>query len=107
MLPVQDIRYAEKDAPTLPARKSEHQLVLMAVGQPETGRSTTLCNLFASFAKSASFQLQDVTGLSLQDFKDNPGEWMTEVHCSDSSDKHTLTFKIMVRASATACGHQH
>lgn len=94
---MQDIRYAEKNAPCLPPRKFEQQMVVLAVGQPETGKTTALRNIFASFAQDPEFSLTDVAGLTETDFEEEPRRWVTEVQCTDSADKHALTFKVVVR----------
>ena len=97
-LPVQDIRFAEKPAPTLPTRPVKTQLTLLFAGQPETGRTTTGRNLFAALAQDADFKLTDTTGLTWDDFKRDTEPFTTRIACRDSDQPLNVSYTVIVRS---------
>jgi hypothetical protein len=98
---LQDIRHAQKEKPDVPERPSHLQLKLLVTGQPETGRTTTIRNLFASIAQDPAWHPKDVTGLSMADFQHDPGAFESVIAgVKDAFGHYDITYVIQVRLNA-------
>lgn len=94
---MQDIRYAEKSTPCIPHRLQKQKLKILVTGQPETGRTTAIKNLFASIMEDPEWSPSDVAGLSMRDFKDAPELFTTTVtDCKDTGGHLSISYVIQV-----------
>lgn len=97
-LDVQDIRYAEKASATIPHRVIKKQLKVLVTGQPETGRTTTIKNLFASIAQKPDWSPPDVSERDLDDFQKSPELFTTSItDCPDTNGNLSISYIIQVR----------
>jgi septin family protein len=87
----------------VPERQVKTKLTLMAVGQPETGRTTTLRNLLASLAGDSAFALAAATtDINMFASGGDDAPPITSVTCNDSEQKLAITYNVIVR-----CWRQH
>jgi nucleoside-triphosphatase THEP1 len=98
---VQDIRYAEKATASVPHRVQRKQLKILVTGQPETGRTTAIKNLFASIVQEPDWSPTDVSGLTMADFRSNPQAFTTTIeNRPDTAGNLSITYTIQVRTQA-------
>lgn len=96
---MQDIRYAEKATPCIPHRIQRQQLKILVTGQPETGRTTAIKNLFASIAEDPEWSPTDVAGLTMDNFRATPELFTTQVTGrSDTGGNLKISYIIQVRS---------
>jgi septin family protein len=96
---VQDIRYAEKATPSIPHRVQKQQLKILVTGQPETGRTTAIKNLFASIVGDPEWSPTDVAGLTMEDFRATPERFTTTVIDRGDTGGHlSISYIIQVRS---------
>lgn len=96
---VQDIRYAEKSTPCIPHRVQKQQLKILVTGQPETGRTTAIKNLFASIAEDPDWCPTDVAGLTMSDFCATPERFTTTVSNRKDTGGH-LSISYVIQVSS-------
>ena len=103
---MQDAVHAAQRHPILPTKEialmrepKALTYTILAVGQAQTGKSSTLRNLLASFASGSDFQLADATGLSIDDFAANAKRFTTVVKCHDDTKAVDIKYKVVVRPS--------
>jgi septin family protein len=96
---VQDIRYAQKPYPTFPARKAKISANFLVAGPPQSGKTTAMSNLFASFTQDPAWKPASPEQLSADLFELNFSSVATELHCEDEARRFDITFRIIVRAS--------
>ena len=95
---MQDIRYAEKSTPCIPHRIVKQQLKILVTGQPETGRTTAVKNLFASMVEDPEWCPTDVAGLTMQDFRRTPERFTTTITGRRDTGGHlSISYVIQVR----------
>jgi septin family protein len=94
---LQDIRHAQLHKPDVPERMVPLQVKLMVTGQPETGRTTTIRNLFASVAQDPNWQPVDVSGHNMAHFRDDSASFETTIcGVEDATGRHDITYIIQV-----------
>lgn len=94
---MQDAHYARKAQPTLPEKRTSEQLTILFTGQPETGRTTTARNLFASLAGDVQFQPK-MGADSWKEFRKSAAPFTTSITCPDSVKPIDVTYTIIVRS---------
>ena len=95
---VQDEEFARKTAASLPPRILSKQLKVLVTGQPETGRTTTIRNLFASIAQDPTWSPVDTENLTMEDFRANPAAFTTVIEdCPDVSGRLSMSYIIQAR----------
>jgi hypothetical protein len=95
---MQDIRYAEKATPCVPHRVQKQQLKILVTGQPETGRTTAIKNLFASIVEDPDWCPTDVTGLTMDDFRATPERFTSVITDRKDTGGHlSISYIIQVR----------
>lgn len=105
---VQDIRYAEKATATIPHRVQQKQLKILVTGQPETGRTTAVKNLFASIVQDPEWSPTDVSGLTMHDFRSNPKAFATTIeNRPDTAGDLSITYIIQVCAPLQCASWLH
>lgn len=95
---MQDIRYAEKSTPCIPHRVQKQQLKILVTGQPETGRTTAIKNLFASIVEDPDWCPTDVCGLTMADFRTSPDRFTTTVTDRRDTGGH-LSISYIIQVS--------
>jgi hypothetical protein len=94
---VQDIKHAKKTNPYVPHRVERKQLKILVTGQPETGRTTAIRNLFAALAEDPNWAPTDVSGLTMKNFRDNPATFCSTIEDRPDSTGHlSITYIIQV-----------
>jgi hypothetical protein len=107
LLRVQDEEFARKSYATLPPRIRSKQLKILVTGQPETGRTTTVRNLFASIAQDPEWSPVDTEGLTMEDFRTNPMAFTSVIEDRpDVSGRLSMSYIIQVRPRSPAL-HAH
>jgi hypothetical protein len=97
---VQDIKHAKKSSPYVPHRVERKQLKVLVTGQPETGRTTAIKNLFAALAEDPDWCPTDVSGLTMKNFRDNPNAFVSTIEDHpDSTGRLSITYIIQARCS--------
>lgn len=100
---VQDIKHAKKGNPYVPHRVERKQLKVLVTGQPETGRTTAVKNLFAALAEDPDWCPTDVGGLTMKNFRDNPNAFVSTIEDHPDSTGHlSITYIIQARPPPTA-----
>ena len=95
---VQDEEFARKTAASLPPRILSKQLKVLVTGQPETGRTTTIRNLFASIAQEPAWTPVDTENLTMEDFPSNPAAFTSVIEDRpDVSGRLSLSYIIQAR----------
>lgn len=98
---VQDEEFARKTAASLPPRILSKQLKVLVTGQPETGRTTTIRNLFASIAQNDTWSPVDTENLTMDDFRQNPAAFTTVIEDRpDVSGRLSMSYIIQARPHA-------
>jgi septin family protein len=95
---LQDEEFAKKTAATLPPRILSKQLKVLVTGQPETGRTTTIRNLFASIAQDEHWTPVNTENLTMDDFRQNPAAFTTVIEDRpDVSGRLSMSYIIQVQ----------
>jgi hypothetical protein len=94
---LQDEEFARKTSASLPPRILSKQLKILVTGQPETGRTTTIRNLFASIAQDEHWAPVDTENLTMDDFRQNPAAFTTVIEDRpDVSGRLSMSYIIQV-----------
>lgn len=88
---VQDIAYAISKCPNIPQRMTKTRFTILVTGTRETGKTTTLCNLFASIAPSWA----PASPNNVSETMFNAAE--SEFEVLDKEQRLAVTYQVIVR----------